>query len=1082
MVNVKPVVKTSTMEQELQDEVIAVAQHAMDTEVDEQQIAATIKTHFEQKHHGMLWHCCVGRNVACYVTHEQSKFLYFYIGQMAVVLFATAGEELFLASATQSAVVGSSAAPEATASSSPPPLDSAARAKLTRQRSRTATSTSPPPPLPLISLPPDDEFEEFNTPTRSGFHYELPYVDLPLEEFEDTSGLSSSYDSDSESSSSAGGASGAAAAGRRRRDSFPLAPDPDRVKNCRLLSAYMTQNELYQTQRHGFGIDTRLVYKRNKGSDVPVPAAAATAAGSADDVSFNALFESGNLDRAYRVNGRHYASTSELLGVAAAQSASPSTAQPPFAFFVRADLEYDLYCDVDVNTHGHVQWYFFRAALPGGRTTVRFNLRNMLKRASLYNDGMLPAVYIDGPAAARRGWHHAGTNVCYFKNADTYRNRKTGKVQNFYTLSFVYEFDTGSSAGGSTTGTDTGTTGTTGVPATVVYFAHCYPYPYTRLQRFLLALQRDAERSQHLKRRVLCKTIAGNHCELLTITDFAQEDGVEQPYGAKRAGVFLTARVHPGESNSSFVMHGIVDFLTGDSREARFLRHHFVFKLVPMLNPDGVVHGNYRCSLAGTDLNRRWARPSAELHPTILAAKTALLSMQATRPLQLYCDLHGHSRKKNVFLYGCRPLAPGAAPRAEAARLRLFPHLLAKVSSAQRGGFYSYADCTFSVSSAKKGTGRVVVWREAAVLHSFTLEASFFGVGPNKQQPHPPLDQLAGATGLRHFTAFDLRAVGAKFCAALVPFAQVVNLDRVEPTAGRRPDDTQRLPPPEASPTARSPRSPATNKLLLAPLHRSAGAPSSQRPDGDGPLPLLSPNQLERRPPTPRQFCEPQAAPPLEAAAALGCAPTPTPLSSVPSGFPPSDFDALFAGDEMAALLSLADPQDLLKEIEAALPEDFADCGDEDGSVGSESDPSGDNMEDEELQSAPSWRTILPLPAESPAAEPAARLRRARPLRLMRHLSEPRLRRSLSLKKAPEPVAEVVRVEPKAEPQPSVAVAAAPLAPVRAPPKAPVRVASLRSLPNDRNRDIAALHLRAVQRRSKTRRELQQPLCEVVEY
>lgn len=90
MGNVKPVVKTSTMEQELQDEVIAVAQHAMDTEVDEQQIAAKIKTHFEQKHHGMLWHCCVGRNVACYVTHEQSKFLYFYIGQMAVVLFATA--------------------------------------------------------------------------------------------------------------------------------------------------------------------------------------------------------------------------------------------------------------------------------------------------------------------------------------------------------------------------------------------------------------------------------------------------------------------------------------------------------------------------------------------------------------------------------------------------------------------------------------------------------------------------------------------------------------------------------------------------------------------------------------------------------------------------------------------------------------------------------------------------------------------------------------------------------------------------------------------------------------------------------
>ncbi|GMF16932.1 unnamed protein product [Phytophthora fragariaefolia] len=87
---VKPVVKTSTMDQELQDEVIAVAQVAMSTETNEQEIAAKIKQHFEQKYHGLLWHCCVGRNVACYVTHEQSKFLYFYIGQMAVVLFATA--------------------------------------------------------------------------------------------------------------------------------------------------------------------------------------------------------------------------------------------------------------------------------------------------------------------------------------------------------------------------------------------------------------------------------------------------------------------------------------------------------------------------------------------------------------------------------------------------------------------------------------------------------------------------------------------------------------------------------------------------------------------------------------------------------------------------------------------------------------------------------------------------------------------------------------------------------------------------------------------------------------------------------
>ena len=36
------------------------------------------------------WHCFVGRNFGSYVTHEASKFIYFYIGQMGVCLFSTA--------------------------------------------------------------------------------------------------------------------------------------------------------------------------------------------------------------------------------------------------------------------------------------------------------------------------------------------------------------------------------------------------------------------------------------------------------------------------------------------------------------------------------------------------------------------------------------------------------------------------------------------------------------------------------------------------------------------------------------------------------------------------------------------------------------------------------------------------------------------------------------------------------------------------------------------------------------------------------------------------------------------------------
>jgi len=68
---------------------------------------------------------------------------------------------------------------------------------------------------------------------------------------------------------------------------------------------------------------------------------------------------------------------------------------------------------------------------------------------------------------------------------------------------------------------------------------------------------------------------------------------------ATRKAVILTCRIHPGETNSSFIMNGVVDYLVGDEEKAEFLRNAFVFKIIPMLNPDGVIVGNYRCSLTG---------------------------------------------------------------------------------------------------------------------------------------------------------------------------------------------------------------------------------------------------------------------------------------------------------------------------------------------------------------------------------------------------------------------------------------------------------------------------------------------------
>jgi len=41
---------------------------------------------------------------------------------------------------------------------------------------------------------------------------------------------------------------------------------------------------------------------------------------------------------------------------------------------------------------------------------------------------------------------------------------------------------------------------------------------------------------------------------------------------------------------------------------AKYLRERVIFKIFPMMNPDGVIHGHYRTTLLGIDPNRNWTQ------------------------------------------------------------------------------------------------------------------------------------------------------------------------------------------------------------------------------------------------------------------------------------------------------------------------------------------------------------------------------------------------------------------------------------------------------------------------------------------
>jgi murein tripeptide amidase MpaA len=84
------------------------------------------------------------------------------------------------------------------------------------------------------------------------------------------------------------------------------------------------------------------------------------------------------------------------------------------------------------------------------------------------------------------------------------------------------------------------------------------------------------------------------------------------------------------------------------NEQARQLRKHFVFKIVPMLNPDGVSRGHYRLDTRGVNLNRVYLDPSPVEHPSIYALKKAVLQTE----LFMFVDFHAHASKKAGFMFG----------------------------------------------------------------------------------------------------------------------------------------------------------------------------------------------------------------------------------------------------------------------------------------------------------------------------------------------------------------------------------------------------------------------------------------------
>jgi len=61
---------------------------ARSDEMTEHEMAAAIKRELAAAHPADMWQVFVGRSFSCYVTHEEAKYIYFYIGQTGFCVYA----------------------------------------------------------------------------------------------------------------------------------------------------------------------------------------------------------------------------------------------------------------------------------------------------------------------------------------------------------------------------------------------------------------------------------------------------------------------------------------------------------------------------------------------------------------------------------------------------------------------------------------------------------------------------------------------------------------------------------------------------------------------------------------------------------------------------------------------------------------------------------------------------------------------------------------------------------------------------------------------------------------------------------
>jgi cytosolic carboxypeptidase protein 5 len=349
-----------------------------------------------------------------------------------------------------------------------------------------------------------------------------------------------------------------------------------------------------------------------------------------------------------------------------------------------------------------------------------------------------------------------------------------------------------------------------------VHFSFSYPYGYEDVWKQMEGLEKRLKDSEQIYfwREHLAYSIERRKVELITISDHSGKTEAREPYIKslfpehknkkiswrphifKKQTVFFSARVHPAEVAASHVLNGIIGVLTNpDDEYGKLLRKHFVFKIIPLLNPDGVYRGYFRMDTFGKNLNRFYKDPKIDRQPTIFATKKVIMQQKELGKLAIYIDLHAHALRKGWFMFG------NALPLASQQIENMW---LPKIISLNNVDFdfnqWSFAEGNMNVKDknsglTRDGWGRVAVWKETGINNSYTLEWHYT-MGINKNELTDIVDVqsgevvpceedkeiLAWGTKENTYTIEAFESVGQAVWVSLLDYYQINQNSRIPTT------------------------------------------------------------------------------------------------------------------------------------------------------------------------------------------------------------------------------------------------------------------------------------------------------------